>query len=178
MKHRMSKKLTSMITILVILLLMLPAGVLFADSISGGGGKQQPEEIEQPEVEETEESEETEETEEPEETGSENAAAVAARIADAAALGITPGHLNLIDKLYALAEGADQAAFRAEWAAALLAGEKTIQDLNQEMHRLRFLAKGKTFPGDPQNPEEIPELGNQEDEETGHGKALGKGHNK
>lgn len=183
MKHRMSKKLTTMITILVILLLLLPAGVLFADSVSGGGGKKpQPTDIEQQDTEETEETEETEATEE---TGNENSAAVALRIVDAAALEITPGHLNLIDKLYEMALAAAQASdptatiiqadFRLLWKDA------SSQAINHEISRLRFLAKGKEFPGNPQNPEEMTiETDSEEEDGTGasHGKALGKGHNK
>jgi hypothetical protein len=178
MKLLKSRKILTMITVLALLLLIIPAGALFAESMGGGKPQATTSEIQQQD-EEQQETEETEDLDEndAEEPGSENAAVVAERIQAAEQLGITPGHLNLIDKLFALTGGENTpealAIFRSEWAL------KTPQEINQEASRLRFAARGQEFPGNPQNGQEPIETGDETDGDgVSHGRALAKGHNK
>jgi hypothetical protein len=158
MKRPTSKKMVTMIVILA-LLLLIPAGTLLADSLKNPKIHN--------ETEETEPTEGTEalEIEEETEDGG-NSAVVAERIVAAEALGIPPGHLNLIDKL------AEISGKTREELLPLLT-EGSVQKVMKEIKKYRFEQMGKEIPEDPQNVPE--ETGN---DEGSHGKGLAKGHNK
>ena len=144
MRKKNSRRVTTIITIFALMMLLIPAGALFAESIAGlpSGSDETTESIELAEAGETEEPEpeESEETEESEgEAASERAAYVAERNTTAESLGIPSGRLNLIDKLAAIS-GMTRAELLPDWQDA------EVQDIMKEISRLRFEAKGKEVP--------------------------------
>lgn len=184
MKRKLSKKLTTMLTVLILMLLIIPAGVLFADTMDGDTqppttettaidepeDSQEPEETEEPEdsqdPEESEEAEDIEESEDPDETGlpdeaSEQAKIVAERIATAESLGIAPGYLNIIDRLAAMP---GNTLTREELLAKYQDG--SVQDIMKEIKRLRTEQKA----GQPTEETE----GTETAARTSHGHAYGK----
>jgi hypothetical protein len=130
MKNKTWKKLTTLLTVFA-LLLLIPAGVMLADS---------DEEQEEPEKQEVLLTSEMEGEEDPDELeGGGKSLIVAERIAAALALGIPPGHLNLLDRLAFMA-GQTREDVLALWQDA------PIQSIMKEIKRLRFEAKGKELP--------------------------------
>lgn len=193
MKRKASKKITLMITIFALMLLMIPAGVLFADTIAGNTTPstsettikpesseseepseseeqedlEDPDESEAPELDEaevfeSEESEQHDETGEPEES-SEQAAIVAERIAAAEALGMTPGHLNLIDRLAAIS-GKTRPEVLAEFPDA------SVQTIMKEIKRCREAARETEATTEPTEGTEDNSQGNH----SSNGHAYGK----
>lgn len=154
MKKKNSRRVTTIITIFALMLLLIPAGALFADSIDGipAGSDETTESVEMSEPGDIDESEpeESEETEEPDgEEGSEQAAYVAERNATAESLGIPSGRLNLIDKLAEIS-GKTREELLPIWLNA------DVQDIMKEISRLRFVAKGKDVP--PGISKHVPEV--------------------
>ena len=140
------KKMTTFLIVLALLLLIIPTGALFADTIGLNTSKPSvttsTEEIKTDE--DTEESEETEEAKEVEEseadetegTGemSDRAIYVADRNAVAETLGIAPGLLNNIDKLAAIS-GETREDLLPLWQTA------SMQDIQREIKKLKNEAK-------------------------------------
>ncbi|HBP38469.1 MAG TPA: hypothetical protein DD640_06975 [Clostridiales bacterium] len=178
MKRKSSKRLTTLILVFALLFLLLPAGVLFADTISGGGSLthgnsgNHPEESE-PEATDEEEPEEEEEDEA--ETGepSEQAGIVAERIEAARLLEMAPGHLNLIDRLARICESTREQVM-------LDFPDASVKTIMQEIKKCRFAAMGKEMPGGDEETEEDLDVAGEISEGTGHSNGHGKanGHNK
>lgn len=160
MKRKISKRLTTMITVLLLMLLIIPAGALLADSIKGGAAPGQS----LPSLLEDQSGSESETRESEEETKSSQAETVAERIARASELGIPPGRLNLIDKL-AAELGQDREALLPIWQNA------SAQDIMKEIQRHRFAEKGKDVP--PGLETEVTEASAGSEESTG---SANKGH--
>jgi len=172
-----TRRITTIITIFALLMLLIPAGVLFADSIDGNPPAESgdpDESVQTVESSETDESEpeETEESEEPEESeeASERAAYVAERNATAESLGIPSGRLNLIDKLAEIS-GLTREELLPIWLKA------DVQDIMKEISRYRFEQKGKEVPpglaADEPEPTEEPDV-SEEAEGSAQGKGKGK----
>lgn len=141
MKNTKKKKRTTFLTILALLLLIIPTGALFADTIglNTSDTSVTTTTVEIKTAEESDEAKDTDESEavESEETGemSDRAVYVADRNAVAETLGIAPGRLNNIDKLVTLSS---ETLTREELLPL------SMQEIQKEIKRLKNEIKVKT----------------------------------
>jgi len=185
MKRKLSKRLTTLITVLALLLLILPAGVLFADSIKNDdkqtakpsetllqAGDPEETDEEDPDEEGPDEEEPDEEEGEDEGVKSEQALLVEQRIADAKALGIPPGKLNLVDKLIAAMLENGTEITREDLLASL--GKASWSDVPVQDIMKALKENRKPEITEPSETDETAALTGTEPEVKNNGKAKGK----